>query len=149
MIRRIESAGTLPPQSGRTLALLRIITALLFIEHGLQLFFGFPSPPPLPLTHLLSLAGLAATLDLVGGTMVLIGLMTRPVAFVLSGMMAIAYFLVHAPSSFFPIVNGGEPAILYCFIFLLLAEWGAGAWSVDAWRATTDARHPNRATEAG
>jgi putative oxidoreductase len=117
------------------------MTALLFIEHGLQLFFDFPSPPPFALTRFLSLAGMAAALDLAGGTMILIGALTRPVAFVLSGMMAVAYFLAHAPRSFFPIVNGGEPAILYCFIFLLLAEWGAGAWSIDARRAGKMARN--------
>jgi putative oxidoreductase len=124
------------------------MTALLFIEHGLQLFFDFPSPPPFALTQPLSLGGLAAALDLAGGAMILIGAMTRPVAFVLSGMMAVAYLLAHAPSSFFPIVNGGEPAILYCFIFLLLAEWGAGAWSIDAWQAGKKARNTIGAAEA-
>jgi putative oxidoreductase len=146
MVDRIDSPRSLSRRAGHALALLRIVAASLFIEHGLQLFFSFPSPPPLPLTRLLSLAGLAGALDLVGGVMILIGLMTRPVAFVLSGMMAVAYFLAHAPNSFFPIMNGGEPAILFCFTFLLLAEWGAGAWSVDAWRA---AHNPNRAANAG
>jgi putative oxidoreductase len=144
MVDRIDSPRSLSPKAGHALALLRIVTASLFIEHGLQLYLDFPSPPPFPLTRLLSLAGLAGALDLVGGVMILIGLMTHPVAFVLSGMMAVAYFLAHAPNSFFPIVNGGEPAILFCFIFLLLAELGAGAWSVDAWRS----RNSNRAANA-
>jgi putative oxidoreductase len=142
-------AGMTLPGAGRVLALLRMMTALLFIEHGLQLYFDFPSPPPFALTQIFSVAGLAGALDLVGGAMILVGLMTRPVAFVLSGMMAAAYFMAHAPSGFFPIVNGGEPAILYCFIFLLLAAAGSGAWSVDLWLAGRPARRPEPASGDG
>jgi putative oxidoreductase len=112
------------------LAVLRIVTALLFIEHGTQKLFGFPAggdtQPPL-----LSLDGLAGVLELGGGILILIGLLTRPVAFVLSGFMAVAYFMGHAPKSFFPVINGGDDAILYCFVFLYLVFAGPGAWSAD------------------
>lgn len=114
------------------LGALRIITALLFIEHGTQKLFGFPasqmegSLPPMLLV--------AAILEAVGGFLVLIGLFTRPVAFVLSGLMAFAYFMAHAPESIFPVLNGGDAAILFCFIFLYLVAAGPGAFSVDAQR---------------
>ncbi|MCW0981562.1 DoxX family protein [Agrobacterium sp. BT-220-3] len=111
------------------LAALRIIVALLFIEHGTQKLFGFPASQmqgSLP-TMLL----VAALLELVGGILVLIGLFTRPVAFILSGQMAVAYFMAHAPSSFFPALNGGDAAILFCFVFLYLVFAGPGALSVD------------------
>jgi putative oxidoreductase len=114
-------------------AILRIMTALLFIEHGTQKFFSFPmSPNPGP--PLVSLLGLQGLLELVGGFLILIGLFTRPVAFLLAGDMAVAYFMVHAPRSFFPALNGGDAAILYCFIFLYLTVAGGGAWSVDSAR---------------
>ena len=118
----------------RALALLRIVTALLFIAHGLQKYFGFPVPGPMGLAAPFSLMGLAGALELVGGGLVLVGLFTRPAAFILCGMMAVAYFMAHAPRGFFPIVNQGEPAILFCFVFLLLAAAGPGAWSLDGWR---------------
>ncbi|KPH08271.1 DoxX family protein [Rhizobium acidisoli] len=111
------------------LAALRIITALLFIEHGTMKLFGFPasqmsgSLPPLML--------FAALLELVGGILILIGLLTRPVAFLLAGEMAVAYFMAHAPNSFFPAVNQGDAAILFCFVFLYLFFSGPGAFSVD------------------
>ncbi|MGN8151050.1 DoxX family protein [Agrobacterium sp. 22094] len=111
------------------LAALRIIAALLFIEHGTQKLFGFPpaqmegSLPPLLLA--------AALLELVGGVLILIGLFTRPVAFILSGQMAFAYFMAHAPKSFFPAINGGDAAILFCFVFLFLVTAGPGAFAVD------------------
>jgi putative oxidoreductase len=119
----------------RMLAVLRIVAALLFIEHGSQKLFGFPPPiggegPPL-----VSLLGLAAVLELLGGLSILVGLFTRPVAFVLAGEMAFAYFIGHAPKSFFPAINGGDAAILFCFLFLYLCVAGAGAWSVDATRS--------------
>jgi len=112
----------------QALAVLRIITALLFIEHGTQKFFNFPAPFPMPLNPMLTIAGI---LELVGGALVLIGFFTRPVAFILSGMMAVGYWMFHAPMGFFPLVNMGEGAILYCFIFLYLAFAGPGAWSVN------------------
>jgi putative oxidoreductase len=115
--------------SPQFLAILRIITALLFVAHGSAKLFGFPdtgmSPP------LFSLVGLAAVLEFVGGILIVLGLFTRPVAFVLAGEMAVAYFMAHAPHSFFPIVNQGESAILFCFVFLYLVFAGPGAWSLD------------------
>ncbi len=114
------------------LAALRIIAALLFIEHGTQKLFGFPastmegSLPPMLMV--------AAFLETIGGILILIGLFTRPVAFLLSGLMAFAYFMAHAPKSVFPVLNGGDAAILFCFVFLYLVTAGPGALSVDAAR---------------
>ncbi len=119
----------------RMLAVLRIMTALLFIEHGCQKLLGFPPPPGGEGPPLVSLLGLAGVLELFGGLLILIGLFTRPVAFLLAGEMAFAYFLGHAPKSFFPALNGGDAAILFCFLFLYLCVAGAGAWSIDAMRA--------------
>jgi putative oxidoreductase len=114
----------------RMLAVLRIMTALLFMEHGTQKLLGFP-PSPNPGPPLFSLLGVQGLLELVGGFLVLIGLFTRPVAFILAGDMAVAYFMAHAPKSFFPVLNGGDAAILYCFVFLYLVVAGSGTWSVD------------------
>ena len=115
--------------SDKLLSVLRIVVGLGFLEHGTSKFFGFP-PPPMAMTwDLLSTAGVA--LELVGGALIVIGLFTRPVAFILAGQMAVAYFLYHAPGGFFPLLNHGEGAMLYCFIFLYLAAAGGGAWSVD------------------
>jgi putative oxidoreductase len=116
------------------LALLRIVVALLFIEHGTMKLFGFPAATPMEIS-LFSLMGLAALLEIFGGLLLLVGLFTRPVAFVLSGEMAVAYFMAHAPQSFWPAVNQGEAAILFCFVFLALVFVGAGAFSVDGMRA--------------
>lgn len=117
--------------SDRLLSVLRIVVGLAFLHHGVSKFFGIP-PFPMPLNPLLYVAG---TLELVGGALIILGLFTRPVAFVLSGMSAVGYFMVHAPKSFFPSVNGGEAILLYCFIFLFLAAAGGGAWALDAARA--------------
>ncbi len=117
--------------SPRLLSVLRIMAALAFMEHGVSKFFGIP-PFPMPLNPLLYTAG---TLELVGGGLLVLGLFTRPVAFVLSGMSAVGYFLAHAPKGFFPAANMGEPILLYCFIFLYLAAAGGGVWSVDAMRS--------------
>lgn len=116
--------------SPQLLSVLRIVVGLAFMAHGISKFFGVP-PFPMPLNGLLTVA---AALELVGGALVLIGLFTRPAAFVLSGMSAVAYFMVHAPKSFFPSENMGEAAMLYAFVFLYLAAAGAGPWSVDAMR---------------
>ncbi|MBN8807445.1 MAG: DoxX family protein [Sphingomonas sp.] len=116
--------------SPRLLSLLRIVVGLGFLSHGVSKFFGIP-PFPMPLNPLLTAAG---ALELVGGALILIGLFTRPVAFLLSGQMAVAYFMAHAPKGFFPAANGGEAAMLYCFVFLYLAAAGAGPWSIDAIR---------------
>lgn len=114
------------------LAVLRIVAALLFIEHGTQKLFGFPpraggGAGP----ELFSLLGLAGVLEIVGGGLVLVGLFTRPVAFVLSGQMAVAYWMAHGARSFFPVLNNGDGAILFCFIFLYLFIVGPGAWALD------------------
>jgi putative oxidoreductase len=114
----------------RVLSILRIVAALIFMEHGTQKLLGFP-PSDRPSPELFSLIGLAGLLELVGGALLVLGLFTRPVAFILSGEMAVAYWMAHAPQSFFPILNGGDAAILYCFVFLYLAAAGGGVWSVD------------------
>ena len=111
------------------LSILRIITAFLFMEHGTMKLFGFPAP--MGDISLLSLMGMAGTLEVVGGFLILVGLFTQPVAFILSGEMAFAYFMAHAPQGFWPVLNHGEPAVLYCFIFLYLAAAGGGSWSVE------------------
>lgn len=118
---------------GRAQAALRIMAGLLFLEHGAAKLFGFPhtaNPGP----ALLSLLGVQGVLEFAGGLLIALGLLTRPVAFILCGDMAVAYFMSHAPKNFFPVLNGGDAAILYCFIFLFLAVAGAGAWSVDGAR---------------
>ena len=114
----------------RALAVLRIVAALIFMEHGTQKLFGFP-PSDRPQPELFSLSGLAGVLEFFGGVMLVLGLFTRPVAFILSGEMAVAYWMAHAPQSFFPVLNGGDAAILYCFVFLYLVAAGPGAWSLD------------------
>jgi putative oxidoreductase len=111
---------------------LRIVVALLFIAHGTQKLFAFPVGEPQEPVELLSLMGFAGVLETFGGALLLFGWLTRPVAFVLAGQMAAAYFMAHAPNGFWPILNGGELAALYCFAFLYLATAGAGPWSVDA-----------------
>jgi putative oxidoreductase len=114
----------------RLLSILRIVAALTFMEHGTQKLLGFP-PSDHPGPELFSLLGLSGVLELFGGALLLLGLFTRPVAFILSGMMAVAYWLVHAPQNFFPVNNGGDAAILYCFLFLYLVAAGGGPWSLD------------------
>ncbi len=115
------------------LAALRIISALLFIAHGTQKLFSFPAPFPYLQADgsLPTLLLVASILEIVGGILILVGFLTRPVAFLLSGMMAIAYFLMHAPQNFYPVLNGGDAAILFCFVFLYLFFAGPGALSVD------------------
>lgn len=115
------------------LSLLRIMAALLFIAHGTQKLIGFPAGER-GIAPLFSIYGLAGILETFGGILLLIGLFTRPVAFVLSGMMAVAYFMAHAPQSFYPVNNGGDAAILFCFVFLYLFTAGPGPWSLDARR---------------
>ena len=116
--------------SPQLLSVLRIITAFCFMQHGSMKLFGFPAPFPMGHVELFSLIGLAGVLEVFGGLLVLIGLFTRPVAFLLSGEMAFAYFMAHAPNGFWPILNHGEAAVLYCFTFLYLAAAGGGPWSV-------------------
>jgi len=119
------------------LSALRIIAAFMFIQHGTVKLFGFQVPYPYGELQLVSLLGLAAILEVFGGLLLLIGLFTRPVAFVLSGSMAVAYFMAHAPQGFWTVTNGGESAVLYCFTFLYIAAAGGGKWSVDCARGKT------------
>lgn len=121
----------------RLLGILRIVTALLFLQHGTAKLFGFPHVAMFDNLELLSLLGFAGLLELAGGILLLLGLFTRPVAFLLSGEMAFAYFLAHAPEAFLPILNKGELSVLYCFVFLYLAVAGGGAFSLDSLRAAT------------
>jgi putative oxidoreductase len=121
-----------PPWPERMLAVFRIVAGLVFMTAGTMIVFGYPpSPMPMPPFSLTSQMGIGGILELVGGLAIVLGLFTRPVAFVLAGEMAIAYFQFHAPNSFFPTVNQGIPAIMYCFLFLYLTVAGPGAWSVD------------------
>ena len=114
----------------RILSVLRIMSALLFMAHGTQKILGFPMHPNPP--AMFSISWTAGLLELVGGALLALGLWTRPVAFILSGEMAFAYFIAHAPRDFFPVLNGGDAAILYCFVFLYIAFAGPGPWSLDA-----------------
>ena len=121
----------------RAIAVLRIVSAYLLIQHGTAKHLGFPHAAMFDNLPTFSLVGIAGILELVGGVLLLIGLFTRPVAFVLSGLAAFAYFIGHAPRGnvLSPMLNGGESAVLFCFVFLFLAVAGAGSWSVDALRA--------------
>jgi putative oxidoreductase len=124
--------GPIPPGWGaRLLSILRIVAAFLFIAHGTQKLFGWPANEPQQTAELMSMAGLAGVLETFGGLLLLLGLFTRPVAFVLAGEMAVAYFMTHAPQGFWPLLNRGELAALYCFLFLYLAAAGPGPISLD------------------
>jgi len=129
---------------GLTLLALRIVSALVLLEHATAQAFGVPNNPARPFEGapaILSRTWVASVIELVGGPLIILGLFTRPVAFVLSGLMAFAYFLVHAPVNFFPVVNRGEPAVLLCFVFLYMAAAGAGPYSLDAmWTARREKR---------
>jgi putative oxidoreductase len=116
----------------RALSLLRIITGLLIIQHGMGKIIGFPVVAMYATVKPLSLIGAAGFIELIGGALLIIGLCTRPVAFILSGLMAFAYFIGHFPKGFHPLLNGGTLAALYCFTCLYLSTAGAGPWSVDA-----------------
>ena len=121
----------------RALAILRIVSAFLLIQHATAKFFGFPHVAYFDNLQVLSLVGIAGMIELVGSVLLLVGLFTRPVAFVLSGELAFVYFIGHATKGNFlsPMLNDGESAVLFCFVFLFLAAAGAGAWSLDARRA--------------
>ncbi|HEX8282639.1 MAG TPA: DoxX family protein [Pyrinomonadaceae bacterium] len=116
----------------RLLSVLRIVAGFLLMQHGMQKLLGLPAPMPGGTVPLLSLFGLAGALELVGGLLILLGLFTRPVAFILSGELATAYFMAHAPRGFWPLLNQGELPALYSFVFLYLAVAGGGAWSLDS-----------------
>jgi putative oxidoreductase len=125
-------ATILPRSWGPALhSVLRIVAGLLFLEHGSGKLLGFPAGLPFIDKMPGGLLYFTGTIELVGGVLIVLGLFTRPVAFVLSGFMAFAYFLAHYPKSFFPAINFGEPAVLFCFIFLWLAAAGPGPWAVD------------------
>jgi putative oxidoreductase len=117
----------------RALALLRMVAALMFMQSGTMKLFGWPMgmPPDDSTAELFTQVGIGGVLEVFGGALIVVGLFTRPVAFVLSGMMAVAYFQFHQPTALWPMMNGGIPAILYCFVFLYLAAAGPGAWSID------------------
>ena len=110
------------------------MTGLLFMGHGTMKLFNFPAGDSTSSAELFSLMGLAGVLEFFGGLLIVLGLFTRPAAFVLSGMMAVAYFMAHAPQGFYPALNGGDAAILFCFVFLYLVFAGPGAWSIDGAR---------------
>ncbi|HEY4173307.1 MAG TPA: DoxX family protein [Rhodopila sp.] len=117
----------------RLLSVLRIVAGLQFLEHGTQKFFSFPMRAGAA-PELMSLLGVQGCIEIVGGILIILGLFTRPVAFILAGDMAVAYFKVHFAKSFFPALSGGDPASLFCFIFLYLSAAGGGIWSLDAQR---------------
>lgn len=116
--------------SPQLLSVLRVITAFLFMEHGGEKLFSFPAPFMFHIPAF-SLLWFAGVLEVFGGFLILIGLFTRVVSFLLSGEMAIAYFMMHAPHGFWPLLNHGEAAVFYCFVFLYMASAGGGAWSLD------------------
>ena len=128
------SPALLAAWTPRLLGILRIITGFLYLQHGTAKLFGVPHVAMFDGVQLFSLMGVAGILELVGGALLLLGLFTRPVAFILSGQMAVGYFMMHAPQGFLPILNGGELAVLYCFTFLYFAAAGGGAFSLDGLR---------------
>jgi putative oxidoreductase len=128
----VISNAVLATWSPRLLSVLRIVAALLFLQHGLAKLLHFPHVAMFDQLQLFSLLGLAGVIELVGSALLLIGLFTRPAAFIMSGEMAVAYFMAHGPRGFFPILNQGELALLFCFVFLYLAAAGGGPWSLDA-----------------
>ncbi len=119
--------------SSQLLSVLRIMSGLLFLQHGTTKYLSIPVSPmnDVPMA---SMGGAAGLFELIGGAMLVVGLFTRPVAFILSGLMAVAYFYAHAPQGFYPLLNGGELAALYSFTFLYIAAAGGGAWSIDSMR---------------
>jgi putative oxidoreductase len=137
---RFTGLGRIEDLAPHLRAVLRIMTALLFLEHGLVKVIGFPpgaAPGPQPP---LSYFGIAGLIEVAGSVLLALGLFTRPMAFLLAGEMAVGYFTVHAPLSFFPALNAGDAAILFCFVFLYLAAAGPGSWSLDEMRAGRAAR---------
>ena len=122
-----------PRWTSRMLSVFRIVVGLLFMLHGTQKMFGFPpSQMQMPPFNLMSQFGIAGVLETFGGALIVLGLLTRPVAFLLAGEMAVAYFMGHQPGGTWPVQNGGVPAVLFCFAFLYIASRGSGVWSVDS-----------------
>ncbi len=134
MINTVGSA--LSRYSGELLSVLRILSAFMFLQHGTQKMFGFPVEANAPYELMTLVPGLAGLLEVVGGLLLLVGFYTRATAFVLSGLMAVAFWMAHAPQAFFlwTIANRGELAALYCFVFLYMAAVGGGKWSIDRLR---------------
>jgi putative oxidoreductase len=120
----------LKPYGPQLRSILRVMAGLLFLQHGTTKYLAYPASQMSGASPL-TMGGAAGVIELVGGVLLVIGLWTRPTAFIASGMTAVAYFYVHAPQGFFPLLNGGELAVLYCFVFLYLAAAGGGAWSAD------------------
>jgi putative oxidoreductase len=129
----LVSEAKLQAWAPRMLSVLRIVAALLFLQYGLSKYFGFPAKPPANFS-MFSLLGLAGAIELVGSLLLLIGLWSREAAFIMSGEIAVAYFMRRAPNGFFPQVNGGSLEVLFCFVFLFLFFAGPGPWSADAVR---------------
>lgn len=127
----LESSNSL--WTSRAQSVLRIVTGMLFFEHGLQKVFDLPPAAPAVPYHPMSLLGVAGMIETIGGFLILVGLFTRPAAFLASGEMAVAYFKVHIHRSFFPINNRGDNVVLFCFVMLFLAVAGGGVWAVDTW----------------
>jgi putative oxidoreductase len=127
--------GFLVPWTPQLLSVFRIVVGLLYLPHGTAKLLGFPHVPAFDGIQILSILGIAGILELFGGLLLILGLFTRITAFILSGQMAVAYFMFHAPQGFFPILNQGEGAIFYCFAFLYLAAAGPGPWSLDRARS--------------
>jgi putative oxidoreductase len=123
------------------LAVLRIVVGLIFLEHGTQKLLGFP-PGERAFVDAMTLSWWAGVFELILGALIALGLFTRVAAFIASGEMAFAYWIAHAPQNFFPVNNGGDAAILYCFVFLFLVFAGPGRWSIDAWRRAEDLGTP-------
>ena len=123
---------TLAAWTPRALSVLRIIMGLMIIQHGMAKILGFPAVASFANLSPVSLIGAAGLIELIGGALLIVGLLTRPVAFIISGEMAFAYFMAHAPKDFYPLINGGTLAIMFCFTCLFLSTAGAGPWSVDA-----------------
>ncbi|MFN4092500.1 MAG: DoxX family protein [Brevundimonas sp.] len=127
----MDLASRLNPHASKVMSGLRIVSGLMFMQHGTQKIFAFPAEAMMPF-DIMSQMGIGGVLELVGGALIVLGLFTRPVAILLSGMMAVAYFQFHAPGGLYPMVNKGELAALYCWVFLYLGFAGPGVWSVDA-----------------
>lgn len=129
-----------PGWEPRLLSVMRIMVGLMFLQHGLNKILNFPATANHHVYEVMTLVpGLAGIIETAGGVLIVLGLFTRPVAFILAGEMAFAYFMAHAPGGFFPLLNGGERAVLYCFVFLYLWAAGGGIWSLDAFRARSTA----------
>jgi putative oxidoreductase len=124
--------GTFEVWAPRVLSILRIVAAFLFLFHGTAKLLHVPHQAQFDNVQLMSLIGIQGVIELVGGALLLIGLFSRPVAFILSGDMAVAYFMAHFPKSWLPLLNGGDLAVLFCFVFLYLFVAGPGPWSIDA-----------------